>query len=388
MKIQSIEAIPVKLPRERPKSVGTAGSPTGLDDTPGDYKWSAVFPVLYAVNFETALVRVTLDDGRVGWGEAQAPLAPEVACAIVDRLLRPVLLNAGFDGSIENIQTLWGRMYATMRVRGQTGGFMLDAISGVDLALWDLAGKIQNKPVCALIPGSRNLDQVKAYHSGVPGANVAERVRNALTLQAQGFQAFKLFYDCGRDEFLTTVAELRRALGPGVALAVDALWRLTPEDAVEFGLALDRCGALWLEAPLAPEDPLEHKALAGRIRTPLALGESYRTRHELAPFFRSGCMGFVQPDLGRSGLTEGLHIASMAASYRVPVVPHVSIAMGPQIAAAIHLAAAIANCDLLEYNPNVFAVANQHLVEPLGFAQAAYQVPRGPGLGCEVRLPL
>ena len=87
MKISAIEAIPVRLPRERDKAVRTAGSPTPLVDGAGDYRWSAVFPVLYAVHFETALVKVTLDSGLIGWGEAQAPLAPEVACAIVDRLL-------------------------------------------------------------------------------------------------------------------------------------------------------------------------------------------------------------------------------------------------------------------------------------------------------------
>ena len=106
MKISAIEAIPVRLPREREKAVRTAGSPTALIDGAGDYRWSAVFPALYAVHFETALVKVTLDSGLIGWGEAQAPLAPEVACAIVDRLLEPVLKGAEFDGSIARIDVV------------------------------------------------------------------------------------------------------------------------------------------------------------------------------------------------------------------------------------------------------------------------------------------
>ena len=139
---------------------------------------------------------------------------------------------------------------------------------------------------------------------------------------------------------------------------------------------------MWLEAPLAPEDPLAHDALAEQIRTPLALGESYRTRFELAPFFRSRCLRYVQPDLGRSGLTEGLHIARQAATENIQVVPHVSIAMGPQIAAAIHMAAALPNCELLEYNPNVFEVANRYLAEPLGFSNAhlSGSAIAGPGM--------
>jgi len=381
MKIAAIEAIPVRLSRDRDKAVRTAGSPTALVDGAGDYRWSAVFPVLYPVHFETALVKVTLDSGLTGWGEAQAPLAPEVACAIVDRLLAPVLRGAEFDGSIARIERLWDQMYATMRVRGQTGGFMLDAISGVDLALWDLAGKIQQQPVCALIPASSKRTEVAAYYSGIPGAIVEARVENALCRRDEGFANFKIFYDCGRDEFFEVFSALRKALGENAGLAVDALWRLTPADAPAFGRALDDADALWLEAPLPPEDPLAHAALARSIRTPLAIGESYRTRYELAPFFRERALGFVQPDLGRCGLTESLRIASVAAGAGIPVVPHLSIAMGPQIAAAIHFAAAVPNCELLEYNPSVLEMANRFLAEPLECRNGRYSVPYRPGLG-------
>ena len=383
MKISAIQAIPVRLPREREKAVRTAGSPTALMGS-GDYRWSAVFPTLYAVNFETALIKITLDSGMVGWGEAQAPLAPEVACAIVDLLLKPVLLDAGFDGSIPEIERLWDLMYSGMRVRGQTGGFMLDAISGVDLALWDLAGKIQERPVCELIPGSAKRSEVAAYYSGIPGATAGDRVENALRRREEGFRNFKIFYDCGREEFFEAFRGLRRALGDDVGLAVDALWRLSPRDAPVFGRELDEGWALWLEAPLPPEDPLAHAELARRIRTPLALGESYRTRYELAAFFRERALGFVQPDLGRCGITESLRIAAVAAEAGVPVVPHLSIAMGPQIAAAIHFAAAIPNCELLEYNPNVLEMANRFLSEPLECRGGRYSVPQRPGLGCNL----
>ncbi len=105
------------------------------------------------MDFETALVRIRTSDGLTGWGEAQAPLAPEVACAIIDNLLAPILVGAEFSGSVAEIRRMWDRMYTSMRVRGQTGGFMLDAISGLDIALWDLAGKSAGKPVAELIAG-------------------------------------------------------------------------------------------------------------------------------------------------------------------------------------------------------------------------------------------
>ena len=154
MKIAAVDAFPIRLPRDTQQAAGSAGSPTGLQASRFDYRWSQAYPALYSIHFETALVKLTADDGREGWGEAQAPLAPEVVCAIVEMLLRPALADEEFSGSPERIRELRQRLYSTMRVRGQTGGFMLDAISGVDLALWDLAGKIAGKPAAELIAGA------------------------------------------------------------------------------------------------------------------------------------------------------------------------------------------------------------------------------------------
>jgi galactonate dehydratase len=338
------------------------------------------YPALYPVNVESALVRVTLESGLAGWGEAQAPLAPEVACTIVEKLLCPALVGEEFDGARETIERLWMRMYSTMRVRGQTGGFMLDAISGVDLALWDLAGKLADLPVSRLLAGEWTKRLVPAYLSGLAGATPEERVR-----YAGAFRKIKLYYETDWEGLLGQIDELRTGLGEAAGIAVDALWHLDPERAAEMASGLDVRNAMWLECPFPPEDSGAHAALARRIRTPLALGESYRTCHELAPFFREGVMGYVQPDLGRSGITEGLRIARLAAEHGVPVVPHVSIALGPQIAAAIHFAAAVGNCSLCEYNPRVLEVANRFLEEPVRMIGEAYAVPEQPGLGVNLK---
>src|SRR5215475_16202893 len=189
MKITSVEAIPVRLERPREPGVGTAGTPTGLESGSGDYRWSSAVNTLYSIHFETALVKITTDTGFTGWGEAQAPLAPEVACEIVRLLLTPVLIGAEFDGSAEAIGGLYDRMYQSMRVRGQTGGFMLDAISGCDIALWDLAGKIQGRPVARMI-AEEAAGCVPAYYSGVPGATAAQAAENASAVARQGFRMF------------------------------------------------------------------------------------------------------------------------------------------------------------------------------------------------------
>lgn len=372
MRIISIDSIPVRLPRDVAVARGTAGSPTTLAGD-GSYRWSTAYPVLYSTDFETALVRVELADGRVGWGEAQAPLAPEVACTIIDRLLRPALIGQEFDGTTTRIAVLWDRMYSTMRVRGQTGGFMVDAMSGIDIALWDLAGKLADRPVCELLAAAPK-QGVPAYLSGAAGATMAERVAFVTRHADEGVSLVKLYYESDWRELLS----LADALPAGMAFAVDALWHLPPAAAVDMARQLDCRNARWLECPLYPEDVAGHVRLASAVSTPLAIGESYRSVHELEPF--RGVAGILQPDLGRCGITGTVAIAR---AFATAIVPHVSIAMGPQIAAAVHVAAAVETCHLCEFNPNVLSIANAFLAEPLVCEGGLYRVPSTPGLGIE-----
>ena len=378
MKIRSVEAFAVRVPRDIGAATGLAGSPTVLAGGKGDYRWSQTYPALYSTNFETALIKITMEAGMVGWGEAQAPLAPEVACTIVRLLLEPVLVGQEVHGTVSGIEQLWMKMYSTMRVRGQTGGFMLDAISGVDIALWDIVGKMAGLPVSELIAPGKARAHVPAYISGLAGANKLDAARPYVE---RGFALFKLFHDGDWPAMLHSVDQLRSA---DLGVAVDALWRLEPETAVEMATELDPRRVHWLEAPLPPEDPVAHTVLRRAIQTPVAIGESYRTTFELKTFILARAMQIIQPDLGRTGITEGLRIAAMGGDHGMKIVPHVSIAMGPQVAAAVHFAAAVPNCSLLEYNPSVLDMANRFLREPLVIRDAGYAVPQTPGLGIEI----
>jgi galactonate dehydratase len=135
-----------------------------------------------------------------------------------------------------------------------------------------------------------------------------------------------------------------------------------------------------------PEDVAGHALLASRSPVALAIGESYRTRFELLPFFERRALHIVQPDLGRTGLTEARKIASLAETFHVQVAPHVSTGLGPQIAAALHFAAACPNFRILECNPKVYEVANRFLQAPLSMTPALLAPPAGPGLGIDIRL--
>lgn len=382
VRIERIEAFPIQIPRDWEGARGTAGSPSALTGS-GRYRWSVDYPVLYSTELETALVRITTSGGLTGWGEAQAPLAPQVACAIVDHLLAPTLIGVDFYGTIGEIEDLWLKMYSTMRVRGQTGGFMLDAISGVDLALWDLAGKIARKPVCELLAPGVAKQRVSAYLSGTNGTDEDERLAYARRYVDEGFCAVKLYYESDWEAMLSLCARLRAHAD----VAVDALWHLPPARAIDYASQLDTLKVLWLECPLMPEEVEAHAALASAVRTPLALGESYRTAHELRAFLERRIAGVIQPDLGRSGITESRRIARLAESFGASVVPHVSIAFPPQLAAAVHFAAATPGCALCEFNPRVLDTANRFTRQPLKTDEGNWLVPQEPGLGMDVQLP-
>ncbi|HET8546719.1 MAG TPA: enolase C-terminal domain-like protein [Bryobacteraceae bacterium] len=374
MRIARIEASAVRLPRDLNRTTGMAGSPTALRAGTSQYRWSESYPCLYSTGFETALVRVILDDGSEGWGEAQAPVAPEVACTIVEHILTAALENAEFEPTRDGIERLWRLMYSAMRVRGQTGGFMLDAIAGVDLALWDVAGKLQRKPVHALI--GNGSAPVTAYLSGLPGGSAA----GALAYSDRGFDHLKIYLSASVDDALKTIDSLASRF----SVALDALWRLEPDEAVGLARELTARHAWFLECPFYPELIEAHARLRAASRVSVALGESYRTTFELAPFFERNLLDIVQPDLGRTGITGALAIAAEARARGVTVIPHVSIAMGPQIAAAIHFAAA-ARCPYLEFNPAVLETANQWLETPLSMANAHWCLPEEPGLGVTLK---
>src|SRR5262249_26147598 len=184
MRITRVEAFAIKIPRDPERARGSAGSPALLLEAATDYRFAANYQTLYSSKIETALVKVETDAGFVGWGESQSPLAPEVVCAIIRTLLAPQLI--GEDPLAH--ERLWSQMYAGMRARGHTGSFMLDAIAGIDTALWDLRGKALAINLSELLGGPFT-KRLPAYISGLSGKDQAERIFEATVYQGQGFNA-------------------------------------------------------------------------------------------------------------------------------------------------------------------------------------------------------
>ena len=172
MKIAEIRAHAVKIPRDLAGSTGTAGSPARLSGagSASEYRWADTYRTVYSQSIETVLVRVETDEGVVGWGESQAPVAPEITATVVNSLLGPLLIGADALAP----EALWDRMYAAMRVRGHTGSFLVDAIAGIDTAVWDICGKVVGQPVYRLLGGPVR-KELRCYISGLAGATLEAR---------------------------------------------------------------------------------------------------------------------------------------------------------------------------------------------------------------------
>jgi D-galactarolactone cycloisomerase len=379
MRITRVSAFAVKIPRDLAEARGTAGSPASLRAGASAYRFAESYPTIYSTQIETALIKIETDAGLVGWGEAQSPVAPEIVETIVRTILGPILI--GEDPMAH--ERLWSRLYNAMRVRGHTGSFLLDAIAGLDTALWDIKGKALGARVCDLL-GGPFANELPAYISGLSGVDDAARIEQAAGYQARGFNAFKLFLDGAPEALLRLHDGLRARLGGEARLMVDALWRMEPAEAMRFGRELDARRATWFEAPLKPEDVAGHARLAAGIDTAVAIGECWRTRWEMRPFFDAGAVDVVQPDIGRTGVTEGMKLCALAELHNAPVAFHVSIGLGVQIAAALHVAASIPNLMVVECNPKVWDTAETLLRVSLPVGAGVVGIPDGAGLGIEI----
>ncbi|CAN3985868.1 mandelate racemase/muconate lactonizing enzyme family protein [Kitasatospora purpeofusca] len=333
---------------------------------------------LYSARMETLLVRLTTDDGHQGWGEALAPVAPEVVGAIVDRMLGPWL--TGRDPRA--VRPLWDAMRDLMRERGHLTGHQADAMAALDIALWDLLGRITGLPVAQLLGGAYRTE-IPAYVSGLAEPTDELRAALAARLAAEGATTVKLAAGHGVEADLATYDAVAAA-APGVRIALDAHWVYSLADALRLGRELDRRGALFFEAPIAPEDIEGHRELAARIATPVAVGECLRNRYEFRDWINRRALRVAQPDVARTGLTEAAAVAAIADAHHVPVAHHHSVGLGVSLAAGLHASAAAADCPFFEYQPGPLPYAQRILRTPITAGPAGFVLPEGPGLGIEI----
>jgi D-galactarolactone cycloisomerase len=333
---------------------------------------------VYPPQAQTCLVKITADDGTVGWGEGHAPVGPRATRAVVEDVLAPLLV--GEDALA--IERHWERMYGSMRLRGHVAGYQLEAISGVDIALWDLVGKLVGLPVYRLLGGPFRCE-LPTYASGVPGATIEERVASAERFIADGYTAVKASIGRGDiDADVAGIAALADAVRGRADLLVDAHGAYAAENALYVGRALEKLGVYWLEDPLPPEDVNGYVRLAAELEMSVASGETECTRWQIEERLARHAVDIILPDICRAGgISEGRRIATVASLHNTRWAAHVSMGSSVHVAAAAHLAAASANFLIFEFSSTPNPIGDQLLTAPLHPERGILRVPDGPGLG-------
>ncbi|MFZ1752316.1 MAG: mandelate racemase/muconate lactonizing enzyme family protein [Caldilineaceae bacterium] len=375
MRITSVKAYAIKIPPAR------AGAIEGNRNVEayGDYTIAAdAWTSIYSRNHETCLVRLETDDGLVGWGEGQAPVSGRATAAIVEDLCTPLLIGRDpFD-----VEYIWYRLYSAMRERGHVTGFYVDALAGVDLALYDLLGKALDKPVYKLLGGNFRPD-VPIY-AGLGGTVPEAVAEQAQSLVDGGYRALKLHLRVPNPDLLTIVAAVRKAVGASVTLMVDVHGTRDVSGAIELGRGLERLGVGWLEAPCQPEDVRGQAEIARALDMQVATGEWLRTVWEWRQWIEQRGFDVAMPDIARTGLSEGKRIAALCDSFNLPIAPHIGGGGILAVAASVHYSAAIPNFQIMEHSHAAHvwkgSIASSY-PEP---ENGVFALPTAPGLGVEI----
>ena len=333
---------------------------------------------IYPTSDMSVLIKITGESGRVGWGETYGIVAPQAVKAIIDEVLGPAMI--GRDPG--NAVVIHEDLYDLMRVRGFFGGYYVDSLAGVDIAVWDLFAKGVNRPLWGVLGGLRH-STLPAYVSGLPKATLQERCDLAVEWVAKGFKGIKFAAAMSDDGIVREMAALREAVGPDIDLMVDLHWKFTSGQAIGLIRRLEAYNLYFAEAPCEPEDLEGQELVARGIGCPLALGEEWRTVFEYRPRFEHRCMSIIQPEMGHTGVTEFINIGRMAHAVLVDTIPHAAIGLGIFMAASLHATAALKRVPYHEYQHSIFDHNLKFVTGDMACSNGHYSLPTGAGLGVE-----
>ncbi|MBR1196978.1 mandelate racemase/muconate lactonizing enzyme family protein [Bradyrhizobium sp. AUGA SZCCT0158] len=334
------------------------------------------------------LVEIETDGGLIGWGECYGPAA--INSAVV-KSVAPWLIGE------DPLRTdfLWQTVYARLRDHGQKG-VVIEGLSGIDIALWDIKGKHFGVPAHQLL-GGRVRSEVQAYATGLyrrksgdPQRYLAEEAAGYV---AEGFKAVKLKVGFGVEEDAAVTRAVREAIGPGIALMVDANHAYDATAAIRLGRMIEPHDIGWFEEPVPPEDLAAYREVRSALSIPIAGGECEFTRFGFRDVLVSRAMDIIQPDTcAAGGLSECKKIADMAEAFGIRYNPHVwgtgiAIAASLQLLAVLptHTRSSLAPLQpMLEFDRTEHPIRQAILKRPIEHERGIVRVPDGPGLGVEV----
>ncbi len=327
------------------------------------------------------IVRVTTDEGFEGLGEAgiSAEYFPTVG-AIISHQLAPVVL--GKDP--RDIAALWQDMFEATHMWGRRG-VETYALSGIDIALWDLFGKICNQPVYRLLGAAKH--RVRAYFapSYKPTSEIVEECKRAVN---DGFSAVKLRVPGNLAEAVELVGSVRDVVGATFDVMVDANMSYDRRGALQLARELEALGVMWLEEPVLSRSLAQyvddHTWLADRVSLNLAGGESLLTRYEFIDLMARRIFDIVQPDCTSvGGISEAKRVADMASTWNLKCVPHIACSSGTGVALAAGLQVILAseNAPLIEVDAYGGPGWEGMLLEAITVKDGFVEPLDAPGLG-------
>jgi D-galactarolactone cycloisomerase len=326
----------------------------------------------------TTLVQVETDEGVSGIGSASGN--GELIEVIVAKVLKPLLI--GMDPT--EIDEIWDKAY----FRGGhkefgTRGIGVVALSGLDIALWDILGKVRGVPLYQLL-GGKCRDKVPVYATALYPEEPEKVAARARAFADQGFHGVKIKVGFDLEQDIRIVRAVRAELGKDFTVMTDANQGYSVDIGLKAAAAFAECGAFWLEEPLFVEDIEGHATLREKTKVPIAVGENLHTYYAFENFIVRGAVDFIQPDVARAGgITEIKRITALAAKHNVPVSFH-TWGDGVALAASVHLSAALKDCIVMELDYTYNPLREELLNEPFRVQNGLLTPPDKPGLGIEL----
>ena len=333
------------------------------------------------------LVEIVCEDGTIGWGEC---LGPAVMNAAIVKAFAPHIL--GRDPLATEV--LWLELYHRFRDQGQRG-LTMTALSGIDIALWDIKGKHFGTSISRLMGGRFN-EELKAYATGSFRKDGVDPLTDIIQETAgyigDGFHAVKIKIGFDVDKDIEIIRAVRETIGPNRRLMIDGNHGYDAIEACAVGQAVAPLGIDWFEEPVIPEQLDAYRAVRAGQPIPVAGGETWHGRHGMREAIASRAVDIIQPDIcGCGGFSEARRIADIATLHGVRVVPHVW-GTGVAIAAALQFMAALApdpvrrdpRRPILEFDRTHNPYRQAVLMNPLEHERGIVTIPDGPGLGIEI----
>ncbi|NIO42672.1 MAG: mandelate racemase/muconate lactonizing enzyme family protein, partial [Burkholderiales bacterium] len=311
---------------------------------PVDPEHSVTLGVGRTIKRDAVIVKVVTENGITGWGEAHHGRCPGAVAHLVNTTLKAYVI--GCDA--HDVTGIWHRMYQRQLASHGMGAAACLAVSGIDMALWDIRAKALGVPLYRLLGGSSR--PIPAYAGGVSlGYQEPQSLVDEARVHVEcGYRALKLRIGDTVENDLLRVTAIRKEFGDDLDILTDANTAYTLADARTAMPGLDAHGVGWLEEPFPAHDYRSYREARNYGRLPLAAGENHYTRFEFNRVIEDGSITILQPDLSKTGgITEALRVAALASTWKLPIHPHTSMT-AINMAASVHFLAAIDNAGYFE----------------------------------------